>query len=157
VGSEILAARRWRRAALLAGIAALISGRMAGAQDQVQSTASPGSLIINAAVAGNAPTTVSTATATYRVKVASGTTKRITAALSSAMPGGVTMTIALVAPSGAASAGTVTLSTTPQTVVTNITNSSFSSNLTITYTLSATSAAGVLASSNRTVTLTVTP
>jgi hypothetical protein len=36
-------------------------------------------------------------------------------------------------------------------------NSSFSASLTVTYTLSATSAAGVVASANKTVTLAVTP
>ena len=114
-------------------------------------------MVINSAVAGAPPTTQLTSTAQYRVKVASGTTKQIKASINSAMPAGVTMTVSLVAPSGATSVGPVTLTTTPQTVVTNVTNTSFSPNLTITYTLSATSPAGVVASSNKTVTLAVTP
>ena len=155
---RILAARRQRRAAsLLTGILVVLAGRTASAQDQVQFTAATGSLIVNAALAGSAPTTVSTATAQYRVKVASGTTKKIQASINSAMPAGVTMKIALAAPPGASSAGTITLTTTPQTVVTNVTNTSFSSNLSITYTLSATTAAGVVASATKTVTLAVTP
>jgi hypothetical protein len=158
VGSEILAARpSWRAAPLLAAIVALLASGTARAQDQVQFTAASGSLVVNAAVAGSGPTTVSKSNARYRVKVASGTTKQLKASLSSAMPAGVIMTISLAAPSGAVSAGTVTLTTTPQTVVTNITNTSFSSNLAITYTLSATTAAGVVASSNATVTFAVTP
>jgi hypothetical protein len=158
VGGGILAARRSRRAAaLVTAIFVVLARQTAGAQDQVQFMAAPGSLIVNAAVAGSAPTTVSTATAKYRVKVANGSTKQIKASINSAMPAGVTMTIALVAPPGAISAGTITLTTSPQTVVTNITNKAFSASLMVTYTLSATSAAGVVASTNKTVTLAVTP
>jgi len=158
VGSGILAARRSRRAApLLGGIVVALASRTVQGQDAVQFQAAPGSLIVNAAVAGSPPTTVSTATARYRVKVASGTTKQLKASINSAMPAGVTMQISVVAPPGGTSAGTITLTTTPQTVVTNITNTSFSANLTVTYTLSATSAAGVVASANKTVTFAVTP
>jgi hypothetical protein len=152
------AARRTRRAASIAiGLLAAFPGRSARAQDAVQFTAATGSLIVSTAVAGSSPTNVSTAAAKYRVKVASGTTKKIQASINSALPAGVVMTISLAAPPGATSAGTITLTTTPQPVVTNITNTSFSSNLTITYTLSATTAAGVVAAANKTVTLAVTP
>jgi hypothetical protein len=154
----ILAARpRWRAVLLLAGLILMACGRAAFAQDAVQLTTGAGSMVIGSATAGSPPTPVSTATARYRVKVGNGTTKQITASINSAMPAGVTMTISLVAPPGATSAGTVTLGTTAQTVVTNVTNNSFSSNLAITYTLTATSAAGVIASSNKIVTLFVTP
>jgi hypothetical protein len=160
VSGWILAARRWRRAASLICIVCIVvafAGRVAHAQDNVQFRAAPGSLIIGAAVAGSDPTGVSTSSAMYRVKVANGSTKQIMASINSAMPAGTTMTISVAAPPGATSAGTVTLTTTPQTVVTNVTNSSFSADLAITYTLSATSAAGVIASANKTVTLAVTP
>jgi hypothetical protein len=157
MNGRILAARPFRRAASLTGILVVLAGRSVAAQDQVQFIAAPGALIIDAAVAGSAPTDVSTSTATYRVKVANGSTKQLVASINSAMPAGVTMTISVDAPPGATSVGPVTLTTTPQTVVTNITNKNFSSNLSITYTLSATSAAGVVASSTKTVTLAVTP
>jgi hypothetical protein len=127
------------------------------AQDAVQFRAAPGLLVINSAIAGNAPTPQSTSTAQYRVKVANGTTKQIKASISSPLPAGVTLTMTVDAPSGATSTGPVTLTTTPQTVVTNLTGNGFSSNLTVTYSLSATTAAGVVAASNTTVTLTMTP
>jgi hypothetical protein len=158
VRDRILTARLHRRAvSLFAGAFVVVNARPVVAQDAVQFQAAAGSMVINSAVAGAPPTTQLTSTAQYRVKVASGTTKQIKASINSAMPAGVTMTVSLVAPSGATSVGPVTLTTTPQTVVTNVTNTSFSPNLTITYTLSATSPAGVVASSNKTVTLAVTP
>lgn len=154
----ILTARLHRRAvSLFAGALLVVNARLVGAQDAVQFQAAAGSMVINSAVAGAAPISQMTSTGKYRVKVASATTKQIKASINSAMPAGVTMTISLVAPAGATSAGTVTLTTTPQTVVTNVTNTAYSPNLTITYTLSATTPAGVIASSNKTVTLAVTP
>jgi hypothetical protein len=153
-----LAARPRRGAVLLIGVVVGAAvPRAVRAQDAVQFTAAPGSLVINSATAGSPPTAASTATATYQVKVKANTTKRITAAINSAMPPGVTMTIQLAAPAGATSAGSVALGTTPQTVVSNVTNKVYSPILAITYTVTATSAAGVIASSNRIVTLTVTP
>ncbi len=119
-------------------------------------TASPGSLVITTAVAGSSPTSVTEATTKYSTNLlgALGTSK-ITAQLSSALPAGATITITLAAQSGATSMGEVTLSTTAQDVVRNIPILSTADNLAVTYRLSATSAAGVIASSSRTVTLTI--
>jgi hypothetical protein len=71
------------------------------------------------------------------------------------MPSGVTLSVSLAAPSGAASAGSVSLGTVAQDVVTGIGTVS-ASGLNVTYTLSATAAAGVVASDSRTVTYTIT-
>jgi hypothetical protein len=147
---------RKRAVSVLTATLLVANAGVALAQDALQFQVAPGSLVINSAVAGSAPTAKSTSTGRYRVRVASGT-RRISASINSPLPSGVTLTITLVAPSGATSVGPVTLSTTPQTVVTNVTNTSFSPNLGITYTLTATTAAGVIASANKTVTLSLTP
>jgi len=115
-------------------------------------TGSP-SLVISAGTAGSAPTSV-TANASYAVTT-NETGRKITAALSSGLPDGVTLSVSLAAPSGASSAGTVSLGTTAKDVVTGIGGVS-ASGLSVTYTLSATAAAGVVASDSRTVTYTIT-
>lgn len=122
------------------------------AVDQISVSGSP-SLVINTATAGSAPTSVS-ASGTYAVTT-NGTGRKITASLDSNMPSGVTLTVALDAPTGATSAGTVTLSTTAQDVVTDITTVN-ESGLSIGYGLSATVAAGVVPAGNKTVTYTIT-
>ena len=152
-------ARLHRRAVALFATVFVVtrSHSLVAQQDAVQFRVAAGSLVVNTAVAGSPPTSVSTSTGMYRVKVQNGSTKQIKASINSALPPGVTMTVTVVAPPGATSVGPASLTTTPQTVVTNVTNNAFSPNLTITYTLSATSPAGVVAASNKTVTLTVTP
>jgi len=115
-------------------------------------TGSP-SLVISAATAGSAPTSA-TANASYAITT-NQTGRKITASLSADMPTGLTLSVNLAAPSGAASAGTVALGTVAQDVVTGIGTVS-ASGLNVTYTLSATVAAGVVASDTRTVTYTIT-
>ena len=66
-----------------------------------------------------------------------------------------TLQVNLGAPTGGSSSGDVTLSTTAADLVTGITQRA-ESGLTVSYTLSATVAAGVVASDTRTVTLTLT-
>ena len=70
------------------------------------------------------------------------------------MPSGTTLTANLAAPSGATSAGAVALSTKAADLVTGISTLN-ASGLAITYSLSATTAAGVVASTVKTVTLTI--
>ncbi len=140
---------RWLRVVIgaIAMVAGLAWSGAAKAQLPLMSvTASPGSLTITTAVAGSSPTGVTEATTKYSTNtLAALGTSKITAQLSSAMPEGATLTITLAAQSGATSMGEVTLSTTAQALVMDIPTLSTASNLAITYRLSATSAAGVIA------------
>lgn len=81
-------------------------------------------------------------------------TYAITAQLNANMPTGSTMAVTLDAPTGATSLGAVNLDVTARNVVTGIRrNTNATQN--ITYTFTATAAAGVIPLSSRTVTLTV--
>lgn len=110
-------------------------------------------LTINSATAGSAPT-AATASASYAITT-NETNRKITAQINSAMPTGVTLSVSLAAPSGATSAGSVVLGTTAADVVTAISTVEGSA-LTVTYTLQATSAAGVVPAGTRDVTYTLT-
>ena len=112
------------------------------------------SLTINAAVAGNAPTSATNATATWAVTTNQSNAK-ITASISSVLPAGLTLSANLGAPTGASSNGLTALSTIAVDLVTRITKLAESA-LTVTYQLDAAVTAGVVASTSRTVTYTVT-
>jgi len=120
--------------------------------NQIAFSGSP-SLVINTATAGSAPTSA-TAGATWSVTT-NQTGAKITASIGSAMPAGLTLQVNLSAPSGASSAGAQTLSTTSIDVVTGITKLAQSA-ITVNYSLAATAAAGVVSSTSRTVTYTIT-
>lgn len=154
-----------RHAAVLAVAAAAFAAPRAHAQTATQTvsyevtaineisvTGSP-SLVINDATAGSGLTSA-TASGTYAVTT-NQTNRKITAQLDTSMPAGVTLSVALAAPTGGTSAGVVSLSTTAQDVVTGV-SSVNESGLSIGYTLSATVAAGVVPAGNRTVTYTIT-
>ena len=123
------------------------------AVNQVGVTGSP-TMAITAAVAGNAPTSVTSAGNTWAVTTNQSTAK-ITASIGSNMPAGVTLSCNLGAPAGASSAGLKSLSTAAVDVVTGITKLN-ASGLSLTYQLDATSAAGVITSTTRVVTYTIT-
>jgi hypothetical protein len=120
--------------------------------NQIAFTGSP-SLVINTATAGSGPT-AATAGATWAVTT-NQTGSKITASIGSAMPAGVTLSVNLAAPSGASSAGAQALSTTAVDLVTGLTKVAQGA-LGVTYSLDATAAAGVVASTSRTVTFTIT-
>jgi len=120
--------------------------------NQIAFTGSP-SLVINTATAGSNPT-AATAAATWAVTT-NQTGAKISASMGSAMPAGLTLTANLAAPTGATSAGAQSLSTTAVDLVTGITKIAEGA-LSVTYGLSATAAAGVVASTSRTVTYTIT-
>jgi hypothetical protein len=122
--------------------------------DEVSASGNPGALTVSTATAGSEPDDATDISTTYAVTT-NGTNKKITGGIDSNMPGNTTLQVGLAAPSGGASAGNVTLSTTAADLVTGITQSA-ETGLTITYTLSATVAAGIVASDTRTVTLTLT-
>jgi hypothetical protein len=111
-------------------------------------------LLVNTATAGSNPTATSDNTATWAVTT-NQTGAQITASIGSNMPAGLTLTVALGAPTGATSTGAQTLSTTDVVVVTGITQRAQSA-LGVTYNLTALPTAGVVASSTRTVTYTIT-
>ena len=119
--------------------------------NQIAFTGSP-SLVISAATAGGAPTSA-TANATYAITT-NETNRKITAQIDTDTPAGVALSASLAAPSGGTSAGAVQLGTTAQDVVTGI-GTVNASGLNVTYTLSASAAAGVVPSTTRTVTYTI--
>jgi hypothetical protein len=120
--------------------------------NQIAFTGSP-SLVVNTAMAGSNPSGSSTV-ASWAVTTNQSNAK-ITASIGAAMPTGLTLTVALTAPTGATSAGAQSLGTTAVDVVTGITQRA-QSGLSVTYTLTAVPTAGVVASTTRTVTYTIT-
>ena len=153
------------RSVLMSGLLVLAAAASAAAQatqtvtwqidavNQVAVTGSP-SMTITAAVAGNAPTSVTSSGNSWAVTTNQSTAK-ITASIGSAMPAGVTLSANLGAPAGATSAGLVALGTVAIDIVTGITKLN-SSGLSLSYQLDATSAAGVITSTTRIVTYTIT-
>lgn len=145
---------------LLAGAASAASAQTAtqtvtfqvDAINQVAFSGSP-SLVINTATAGVDPT-AATAAATWAVTTNQSGAK-VTASIGSAMPAGVTLSVNLSAPTGATSAGAQALSTTAVDLVTGITKIAQGS-LGVSYSLTASASAGVVASTSRTVTYTIT-
>jgi hypothetical protein len=115
-------------------------------------TGSP-SLVISSASAGSAPTSA-TANATYAITT-NESNRKITAQLDADLGSELTLTANLAAPSGATSAGATALGLTAQDVVTGI-NPVNASGLNVTYTLTATAAAGVVSAATHTVTYTIT-
>ena len=147
--------------AVLAGMTSVASAQTANqtvtfqvdAINQIAFAGSP-SLVINTATAGSAPTNA-TANVTWAVTT-NQTGAKITASIGSNMPAGLTLTANLTAPTAAGtSAGALSLSTTSVDLVTGITKLA-ESGLGVQYTLSATPAAGVVSSTTRTVTYTIT-
>jgi hypothetical protein len=146
--------------ALMVGAASAASAQTAtqtvtfqvDAINQIAFSGSP-SLVINTATAGTDPS-AATAAATWAVTTNQSGAK-VTASIGSAMPAGVTLSVNLAAPTGATSAGAQALGTTAVDVVTGITKIA-QGTLGVTYTLSATAAAGVVSSTSRNVTYTIT-
>ena len=127
--------------------------------DEVQAVANitvsgnPGALIVNFAIAGFEPSSELDATSTYDVSNDAGTMK-IVGSLDSAMPSATLLLANLTAPTGASSAGWQTLSTSPIDLVTSI-GILDESALSISYRFHAPVAAGIIASAQKTVTLTI--
>jgi hypothetical protein len=121
--------------------------------NELSTSGNPAALIVNAAVAGSAPTLVSNALSTYAITT-NEPTRKITGAINSTMPTGVTLSVALQAPGAGTSVGDVALTATAAELVDGF-GTLNESGKTITYKLSATSAAGVVASATKTVTFTI--
>jgi hypothetical protein len=121
--------------------------------NQIAVTGTP-SLVINAATAGSAPTSVTSSGNTWSVTT-NQTGASITASIPTAMPAGLTLSANLTAPAGATSTGLTALGTTAVNVITGITKLN-SAALALSYQLDATAAAGVIGSATRVVTYTIT-
>ena len=115
----------------------------------------PAAFNISAATPGNPPNSATDTSTTYALTT-NATAQRIQGSVDTAMPSGVALTITLAAPSTGTSTGPVSMTTTPQNLVTGISNVA-QSGLGITYTLSASAAAAPVASASRTVTYTIGP
>lgn len=112
------------------------------------------SLTVSAATAGANPDQAS-AGATYDITTNCATdAKKITAAINTDMPSGLTLKVNMTAPTGGTSAGAVTLSSTAANAVTAV-DAIAQANISMTFTLDATAAAGVVASASKTCTLTI--
>ncbi|MEO8620889.1 MAG: hypothetical protein ABI625_07480 [bacterium] len=117
---------------------------------------SPAPFNVTTAVAGSNPTAISSSGLTYflKSKHPAGPTQ-ISAELDSPMPAGTTLTLNMAAPgTNGTSLGPVALDATPRAVVIDIDKVN-GNTYGMTYTFSATAAAGVVASQTRTVTLTM--
>lgn len=110
-------------------------------------------LVVNTAVAGSAPTPATDAATTWAITTNQTGTK-VTGAINTAMPDGVTLSVQLANPTLATSAGPVALGITALDLVTGITKLNESGKV-VTYKLSATSLAGVVLAASKTVTFTV--
>jgi hypothetical protein len=121
--------------------------------NQIAVTGSP-SLLINTAVPGSAPTSATSAGNSWAVTT-NQTGAKITGSIGADMPSGLTLSATLAAPAGATSAGKQALSSTAVDLVTTITKLN-AGGLGLTYDLDATAAAGVVSSSTRLVTFTIT-
>lgn len=138
----------------LAGISANQTvGYEVRAINELSVNASPGTLTVSSASAGSQLDPVSNALTTYAITT-NGANKKITGAINTPMPDNVTLKITLAAPASGSSTNEVTLGTTPVDLVTGITQLA-ESGKTITYKLSALTAAGVVASAVTIVTLTI--
>ncbi len=122
--------------------------------NEISVSGNPGDLVVNSATAGSQPDSVTDNSTTWAITT-NQTARKITGAINSDMPSNVTLEINLVAPTGGSSQGDVALTATDGNLVTSIETVAEDA-LTITYTLSATVAAGVVAEAQKTVTLTLT-
>lgn len=151
-GSTTLSASRGRAvvaAALVVGL-----GHSAAAQfSAVRVSGSPATMRVEGSTAGAVPVPVIESSTSYTYANLLGN-KKITAQLNASMPTGVTLRATFDAPRGATSIPNVQLDATARDVVTGL-GFSLGSTAGITYTLSATPAAGVVPQQSRTVTLTV--
>lgn len=126
-----------------------------GSIDSISVSGNPAPFVINSAVAGSGPTVATDTSTTYAVTT-NNTARRVTGQVATAMPTGVSLSVALAAPTGATSVGSVALTTVAQALVTGIASLAQGS-LTITYSLAATMAAAQVTAATNTVTYTIGP
>jgi hypothetical protein len=110
-------------------------------------------LVVATAIAGGPPQPVVWSGTTYTVTAPDGQWK-VVGSLAEPLPPGVTLTVTLSAPTGAASSGPVLLSAQPQELVRGIAGGTHAG-LAITYRLSAATSAGTVPLTSATVTFTI--
>jgi hypothetical protein len=125
----------------------------AQAATDISVSGNPGALIVNSAIAGFDPSWETDASTNYSISN-DGATIKIIGSIDGAMPANTQLQINLTAPSGASSTGWRDLSASPSDLVTSI-DVVDESGLIITYRLFAPAAAGIIASAQKTVTLTI--
>jgi len=123
--------------------------------NQFSITSTAVTLTITTATAGSDPTPVSDASSVWAVTT-NQTNAKISASIPTDMPAGVTLAVQLAAPAGATSTSKNLASGAAQDLVTGLTKVKGNA-LMVTYTLSATAAAGVIPADSRVVTYTMTP
>jgi hypothetical protein len=131
--------------------------RPAAAQLTLTTAGTPASMIVTTAVAGSQPLPITVGGTTLRIVAKCGGQcfNHVTAELNTPMPANTTLSVALSAPPfPETTAGTVVLSTTPQSVINNLKQET-GATVNITYVFTATAAAGVVPSQTRTVTFTL--
>lgn len=121
-------------------------------------TANSVSLVVNAATASGQPDQASAST-TYAITNNTGATgasptDKITGAINSNMPAGLTLKVTAGATTGGSSAGAVTLTSVAADLVTGVGNVA-EAGLNLAFTLDATVSAGVVAADSRTFTMTI--
>lgn len=146
-----------RASAFLPLLIALLpfGGGALGAQT-ISVSGNPGLLRVTTAVAGSEPIAVSNSSTTYTVTTPNNPNRpyKVLAQLNAAMPVGLTLAATLDPPPGATSLGPIALDMTARDVVTGIPRNT-NSTQGITYTFTATVAAGVIPPTTRIVTLTI--
>lgn len=146
--------RRVPRLLVLAALASIPGVRAVGAQT-IAVSGNPGLLRVSTAVAGSEPMAVSNSATTYTVTSPNANRPhKVQAQLNAAMPPGLTLAATLDPPPGATSLGPIALDMTARDVVTGIPRNT-NSTQGITYTFTASVAAGVVPSTSRIVTLTI--
>jgi len=121
--------------------------------NEISVSGDPGNLTVSTATAGSQPDAVTDSSTTYSITT-NETGKKITAAIDTAMPANVTLSLTATAPSVGTSAGKQPLSDSAADVVTGITQVA-ESGIGLSYELDATVTAGVVESASKTVTLTI--
>jgi hypothetical protein len=111
------------------------------------------SLVVNSATPGSAPNAATNSSTSYSITT-NETGRKIVGALNSDLPAGVTLSVTLAAPNQATSLGKVALTSTAVDLVSGISTLN-ETGKSIAYELAATSAAGVVPSASKTVTLTI--
>ena len=120
---------------------------------RVSVSVAPTPLVVNTAVAGNAPTSARVARATWVIST-NEANQKVVASIDQPMPNGLLLAVSLDAPTGAHSAGATSLGTASVDLVTGVSAVS-SMSLAVVYSLSSTSQAAV-AGGVRLVTFTIT-
>ncbi len=121
--------------------------------DSISTSSDQVSLVINSATAGSDLLSVTDNSTTYSITT-NGESRKITGSLSEDMPANTSLMINLAAPNGANSLGNVSLNKNPRDLVNGIRRIAADKKA-ITYTFTASVAAGVINDTTRKVTLTV--